>query len=246
MFWNNRHARNGNGVKDIMMKIKELCLDERPREKMMAKGAEALSNAELLAIMLRTGTGKKNVIDVAREVLRSGGGKLNGIASMPIGRLCEISGVGVSKAVTVAAAFELGRRGAAESIIGPRTPVSSPKTVFRMMLPVLRNLDHEECWIIFLNRANYMIAKERISMGGLDSTTLDTRVIIRKAIEQKASGIIVVHNHPSGSALPGTADIQATRQLDKALKTCDISLLDHVVIAEDSYYSFADEELVKG
>ena len=91
-----------------------------------------------------------------------------------------------------------------------------------------------------------MIAKERISMGGLDSTTLDTRVIIRKAIEQKASGIIVVHNHPSGSALPGTADIQATRQLDNALKTCDISLLDHVVIAEDSYYSFADEELVKG
>lgn len=228
------------------MKIKELCLDERPREKMMAKGAEALSNAELLAIMLRTGTGKKNVIDVAREVLKSGGGKLNGIASMQIGRLCEISGVGASKAVTVAAAFELGRRCAAESIIDSRTPVTSPKTVFRMMLPALRGLDHEECWIIFLNRANFMISKERISIGGLDSTTLDTRVILRKAIEKKASGIIVVHNHPSGSALPGNADINATRQLDKALKTCDISLLDHVVIAEDSYYSFADEELVKG
>lgn len=226
------------------MKIKELCMDERPREKMQEKGAGSLSNAELLAIMLRTGTGKMNVIDVARELLKAADGKLNGIASMPIGRLCEISGIGPNKAVTVAAAFELGRRCSGEAIIDTKTPISSPRTVYSLMIPHMKGLDHEECWILFLNKANYLIAKECISSGGMDSTPLDSRIIIRRAIERKACGIIVVHNHPSGNAMPGQADIQATRQLDRALKTCDISLLDHVVIAEKSYYSFADEEAV--
>ncbi len=225
------------------MKIKELCMDERPREKMLAKGAEALSNTELLAIMLRTGTGGMNVIDVSRELLRNAGGKLNGIASMPVEQLCGINGIGPTKAVTLAAAFELGRRCAGESIIDSKTAISSSKTVFRIMLPVLRGLDHEECWVLFLNRANYLISKEKVSSGGIDSTTLDCRTIVRKALEKKASGIIVVHNHPSASALPGQADIQATRQLEHALRTCDLSLLDHVIIAEDSYYSFSDEEI---
>lgn len=228
------------------MKIKELCMDERPREKMMSKGADSLSNAELMAILLRTGTGKMNVIDVAREALKNAGNKLSGIASMPMEKLCEISGIGPSKAVTLAAAFEIGRRCSCESIIESRTAVSSPRTVFRMMLPILRGLDHEECWVLFLNRANFIISKEKVSSGGLDSTTLDSRTIVRKALEKKACGIIIVHNHPSGSAMPGTADINSTRQLDRALKTCDISLIDHIVIAEDSYYSFADEELVHG
>lgn len=227
------------------MKIKDLCEDERPREKMRDKGADALSNADLLAILLRTGTEKMNVIDVAREVLRSGDGKLNEIATMSVDMLCRINGIGPSKAVTLAAAFELGRRCAVETSIDTRTAISSPKIVFRIMLPLLRGLDHEECWILFLNRANYLISKERLSIGGLDSTTLDCRQILKKALEKKASGIIVVHNHPSGSALPGTADIQSTKQLDRALKACDISLLDHVVIAQDDYYSFADEELVQ-
>ncbi len=226
------------------MKIKDLCLDERPREKMLAKGADALSNAELLAIMLRTGTGKMNVIDLAREILMSADGKLNGIASMSVERLCRIGGVGPTKAVTLAAAFELGRRCASESIIETKTAVSSAKTVFRIMLPLLRGLDHEECWVLYLNRANYLITKEKISSGGLDSTTLDCRTIVRKSLEKKATGVIIVHNHPSASALPGQADIQATRQLEKALRTCEISLLDHVIIAESSYYSFSDEELV--
>lgn len=226
------------------MKIKELCIDERPREKMMEKGAEALSNTELLAILLRTGTGKMNAIDVARELLSKGHGKLNEIAGMQISQLCETSGIGPGKAVTIAAAFELGRRCACEPVIDSRTAISSPRTVFRLLRPFMKGLDHEECWALYLNRANFLIAKEKISSGGLDSTTLDSRIIVRKALERKASGIIVSHNHPSGSAMPGNADIHATRQLEQALKTCDISLLDHVVIAEDSYYSFADEELV--
>ncbi len=222
-----------------------MCFDERPREKMLSKGPGSLSNSELLAILLRTGTGRMNVIDVAREILKSADGKLNGISSMSIDRLCEIEGIGPTKAVTLAAAFELGRRCSGESIIDSRTAICSAKIVSQLMLPILRGLDHEECWILYLNRANYLITKEKISSGGLDSTTLDCRTIARKALEKKASGIILVHNHPSGSALPGQADIHSTRQLDKALRTCEIALLDHVILAESSYYSFSDEALTE-
>ena len=223
------------------MKIKDLCEDERPREKMMDKGAAALSNAELLAILLRTGTEKMNVIDVAREVLKSGDGKLNEIATMSVDMLCRADGIGPSKAVTVAAAFELGRRCAAENAIDTSTAISSPKTVFRMMLPLLRGLDHEECWILFLNRANFLISKERLSSGGLDSTTLDCRQILKKALEKKACGLIVVHNHPSGNPYQSVEDIRQTRELGKALASCDLHLVDHVIVAGQSYYSFSDE-----
>ena len=227
------------------MRIKDLCEDDRPREKMLQKGAGVLSNAELLAILLRTGTGRMNVIDVARVLLQAGGGKLNEIGTMSVEALCRTEGIGPGKAVTLAAAFELGKRCAIESTTGVRTSISSPKDVFRLMWPLLKGLDHEECWALYLNRANYLISKERISSGGMDSTTLDCRYILKKALEKQASGLIVVHNHPSGSAMPGTADMQATRLLNKALKACELSLIDHVVIAEDSYYSFADEKLEK-
>lgn len=226
------------------MKLKELCIDDRPREKMLEKGPSSLSNAELLAIMIRTGTGKMNVVDVARTLLHTAEGRLNAIADMPVEKLCSISGIGRSKAVTIAAAFELGRRSAAEKIVQDRVPVTSPKDVFRMMLPFMRGLDHEECWAVFLNRANYVLGKDRMSVGGMDSTTMDVKAVLRRALDRKASGVILVHNHPSGSALPGQADIRQTALLKKALQTCEIQLVDHVVIAEDCWYSFADEQLV--
>ncbi|MBR2163196.1 MAG: DNA repair protein RadC [Bacteroidales bacterium] len=226
------------------MKLKDLCEDDRPREKLVAKGPSALSNAELLAIMLRTGTGKMNVVDVARELLKSAEGRLNAIAGMSMEKLCSIDGIGPGKAVTIAAAFELGRRSSSEQIIHDRNAVSSPKDVFRMMLPIMRGLDHEECWAVFLNRANYVLGKERMSAGGMDSTVIDTKAVIRRALERKACGVILVHNHPSGSAMPGQADIRQTAVLKKALQACEIQLLDHVVVAEDSWYSFADAQLV--
>lgn len=233
-----------SAVTFALMKMTELCLDDRPREKMLDKGPSALSNAELLAIMIRTGTGKMNAADVARTLLQKAGGRLNEVADMPMEKLCSVSGIGKSKAVTIAAAFELGRRCAIELAIQDKMAVSSPKTVFRMMLPQLKGLDHEECWAIFLNRANYVLGKECMSVGGLESTVMDVKAILRRALERKATGVILVHNHPSGSALPGQADIRQTGILKKALQTCEISLIDHVVIAEDSWYSFADEQLV--
>lgn len=227
------------------MKLKDLCEDDRPREKMLSKGAAALSNAELLAILLRTGTGRMNAVDVAREMLIRAEGRLEVLASGSIENLCGVSGVGTGKAVTVAAAFELGRRLAEESALSVTSCIDSPAKVCRIMLPYLKGLDHEEFWVMFLNRANRLIAKERLSSGGQDSTVIDKRVVLRRAVERKASGIILVHNHPSGLPAPSVEDVRQTKDIRKALASCDLQVLDHVIIAGNGYYSFADECLVE-
>lgn len=218
-------------------------MDDRPREKMLSKGAGALSNAELLAILLRTGTGKKNVVEVSREMLADADGRLCELASRSVEKLCVIDGIGLGKAVSVLAAFELGRRLSEESGNWRSIQIDSPGKVCRLMLPYMRDLDHEECWVLFLNRANRLIGKEMVSVGGLDMTVVDKRVILRRALERKAVSLILVHNHPSGSAMPSMEDISLTRQLSKALKSCDLNLVDHVIIAGGSYYSFSDEEI---
>ena len=233
----------GSGKEDGIMKMKELCIDERPREKLIAKGAGVLSNAELLAVMLRTGTGGRNAVDLGRELIKGAGGTLIGVASMPLEVLCGLDGIGPGKAAAVVAAFELGRRAFLEDSTAQKQTVSNPKEVFRMMVPHMKALDHEECWALFLNRANILIGKEMMSSGGLEATVMDCKTIVRRAIEKKASSVILVHNHPSGSAMPGSADIRQTGILKKALATCEISLMDHVVVGDDSYYSFADEQL---
>lgn len=214
---------------------------ERPREKMMERGAAALSNAELIAILLRTGTKNKNVIETAMGILQAADWKLGNIALSSIESLTSIEGVGPSKAITIAAAFELARRLSSEPVIEKKTPITSPLHAVRIMGKTISHIDHEECWVLFLNRANYLISKEKVSSGGLSSTILDIKTITRKALEKRASSIILMHNHPSGNPTPGREDIKQTELLNKALKTCDISLIDHIVIGEDSFYSFADE-----
>ena len=227
------------------MKIKELFLDERPRERLFRNGADSLSNAELLAILLRTGTRKMNAVELARNLLEDSEGKVADIASMSIDRLLKLNGVGPAKAAALAASFELGRRCAMECFSTKSKSITSPNTVYRLMIPHMKTLDHEECWVLFLNRSNHLIGREMMSSGGLESTIMDCKSIVRKALEKKASGLILIHNHPSGSPMPGVADIKQTQILKNALKTCDISLIDHVVIAESSYYSFADEEVTE-
>ena len=224
-----------------IMKMKELCEDDRPREKMVRSGAAVLSNAELLAVLLRTGTGKMNALDVSREILRQADGRLGEVAGMSIERLCHVDGIGPGKAVAVAAAFELGRRAAAETGVEKMPQMDSPRRVYMAMLPVMRDIGHEECWVLFLNHANRLIGKEMISKGGMDSTTVDKRVILRRALDRKASGVILVHNHPSGNPYPSVEDIRQTRDLGKALASCDLHLVDHVIIAGRSFYSFSDE-----
>ena len=227
------------------MKLKELCVDERPREKMLDKGAASLSNAELLAIMLRTGTERKNALEIAQSMLKESEGKLEGLAVMSVENLCEFEGIGPSKAVTIAAAFELGRRYASENVKDGKPRMSSPKEVFRLMYPLLKDVGHEECWAIYTNKTNLLLGKDRLSSGGEDSTVIDNRMIIRRAIERKASGVILVHNHPSGHAFPSTEDINQTRTLQSAMKTCGLALIDHVIIGNGNYYSFTDETLTE-
>ena len=225
------------------MKMKDLCEDDRPREKMMRSGGAVLSNAELLAVLLRTGTGKMNAVEVAREVLRQAEGRLGEVAGMSIERLCHVDGIGPGKAVAVAAAFELGRRAAAETGVEKMLQIDSPRRVYMAMVSLLRDIRHEECWVLFLNHGNRLVGKEMISKGGMDSTTVDKRVILRRALDRKASGVILVHNHPSGSPYPSVEDIRQTKELGKALAACDLHLVDHVIIAGRSFYSFSDERV---
>lgn len=222
------------------MKLKELNIEERPRERLIAKGSSALGNAELLAILLRTGSGKKNVLEMSHELLAAAG-SLTELSAMSIDKMQAIGGIGKNKAATVTAAFELGRRFAAEGSRSPCRAITNASQIFSIMFPVLKGIDHEECWILYLNRANHILYKEKVSIGGLSSTTIDTNSILRKAIEKKADGIILVHNHPSGNPQPGKADVVETERLKKAAETFSISMLDHVIISDSGYYSFADQ-----
>lgn len=225
------------------MKIKELGMDDRPREKMAEKGLGALSNAELIATMVRTGSRKDNAVDISRMLLRSAGDSLVTLSGMSVKQMCRTAGIGPGKAASVVAAFELGRRCAVESSTIDKVSITDPAMIYRHMLHLMKGLAHEECWVIYLNRANYILGKERLSSGGTSSTVIDVKMIIKNAIEMLASGIILVHNHPSGNPQPGACDIKQTGILKKAAETFDISLLDHIIIADDRFYSFAEERV---
>lgn len=222
------------------MKIKDMCEGERPREKMLARGAGALSDGELLAVLLRGGTPDVNVLDIARELLKLADSRLSRLSDMPPEKISAIRGIGPCKAASLIAAFELGRRFYREESLAVRKPVTNSEMVFRMMLPDLKGLGHEECWVLFMNNHNYVISREKITSGGQDSTVIDVRQIVRKAIEKGASGIILVHNHPTGNPQPSAADIKNTAALKKAAASCSISLIDHVVVSDDCYFSFSE------
>ena len=225
------------------MKLKDLCVDERPREKMLSKGAGAMSNAELLAILIGSGTQKENVLEVANRLLAANEGKLSMVAGMDAGRMKEIGGIGSVRYASIAAAFELGKRRCLEDPGIEKVPLTDAAAAFKLMRPYLTGLDHEEFWTIFLNRANYVIHKEMISRGGSSATVVDARLVVKKALDKKASAMIMVHNHPSGNPRPGQCDLTETERLKKAANTFDIALLDHVIICDDCFFSFADNRV---
>jgi DNA repair protein RadC len=225
------------------MKIKELEKDDRPREKMEEKGASALSNTELIAILLRSGTGKVNAVELARNLMKEAGGDLATLSKMSVERMCGITGIGHGKALSILAAVELGRRYFIQRPSIKKVSITNSDMIYRKMIPIMKGLDHEEFWIVYLNRANFIIGKEMVSSGGLSSTVVDSKIIVRKAVEKEASGIIMVHNHPSGNPQPGTADIKTTENLKRALDPFEISLLDHIVVCDDCYFSFADNSI---
>ncbi len=208
---------------------------------MLARGAGALTDAELLAILLRTGSGKRSALDLARELLDLAENSLRRLSNLSADSLSAVRGVGSAKAATLLAAFEAGRR----SLMPPKSEnvvITDARSVMEIMAPLMSHLDHEECWVLFLNRANHLIARERLSSGGTSSTTLDVKMIMRRAVEKLSGGIILLHNHPSGNARPSKRDIQETENLKRAASLLEIALLDHIIVAGNRYFSFSEEE----
>ncbi len=223
------------------LSIKSWAEDDRPREKMLRRGKQNLSDVELLAILIGSGSREETAVGLSQRILKSVENNLNELGKGSLAELMRFKGIGEAKAITIAAALELGRRRQLSEHID-RTQILSSKDGYNCIAPILMDLGHEEFWIILLNRANKVIGKEQISSGGVSGTVVDAKIIFRKALEvAPASSIILCHNHPSGSLKPSQADIDITKKLKQAGETLDISVLDHLIIAENGYYSFADD-----
>lgn len=223
--------------------IKEWALEDRPREKLLSKGITSLSNAELLAILIRSGSPESSAVELARQVLRQSGNNLQELGRKTVADLVRHSGIGTVKAITIIAALELGRR-RRKSDFQEKIRISGSQDVHALFQPVIGDLSHEEFWILLLNRSNRVIDNIRISQGGISGTVIDVRLILKNALDRLASSLILCHNHPSGNLKPSEADIKITSKIAEASRTMDIQLLDHLILADNSYFSFSDEGLI--
>ncbi len=222
------------------LSIKAWAEADRPREKLALKGRKALSDAELLSILLGSGSRKESALGLARRILDSLDGDLSKLGRCSPGELRRFRGIGEAKAIGIVAALELGRRRQLTPA-GERPQVRSSQDAYHVVAPLLADLPHEEFWILLLNRANRVIGREQISSGGVSGTVVDAKVLFRKAILGLASSVILCHNHPSGNLRPSQADIDLTAKLLEAGKTLDVVVLDHLILGGDLYFSFADE-----
>lgn len=223
--------------------IKNWSESDRPREKLLQKGRASLTDAELLAILIGSGTRNESAVDLCKRILSEVGNNLSELGKLSINQLKEFKGIGEAKAVTIVAALELGRRRRFEEALDKKK-ISSSSSVFELMQPVIGELPHEEFHIIYLNNSNKVIDQLLLSKGGITGTLVDVRLALKKAIEVGATSIILAHNHPSGNLNPSAADKQLTQKLKIAGESLDIKVLDHIIVTEKSYYSFADEGLL--
>jgi DNA repair protein RadC len=216
---------------------------DRPREKLIQKGRTALSDAELLAILLGSGSAEQSAVDLARDILQSCDHQLHTLAKKDLEFLKAFKGIGEAKAINITAALELGRRHQASEI--PSTqPITSSALAYKIISPVLSDLQEEEFWIIYLNRANHLSGKEPVSKGGIAGTYVDVKSIFKRALQHSASGIILAHNHPSGNIKPSQADISITKKINNAGDILEIKVWDHIIVGTGRYFSFADEGLI--
>ncbi len=223
--------------------IKSWSPEDRPREKLLLKGTTVLSDAELVAILIGSGTANMSAVDVSKKVLQFVDNNLNELARLTVKDLMKIKGIGEARAVTIVAALELGRR-RKDIDTNEKARISSSKDAFEQIGGDLMDLQHEEFWVLLLNRANRVIKKKRISEGGVSGTVADPKIIFKMALEELASGVIVAHNHPSGNMLASQSDIDLTKKLKEAGKFLEVQLLDHLIICGQKYFSFADEGLL--
>lgn len=222
------------------MIIKEWETEEQPREKLFLKGSAAMSNAELLAIIIGSGSHNETALMLSRRILRKATDNLNKVSKLNVNQLKEFKGIGKVKALTIIAAMELGKRQQHEKKV-ENEKLSSSAAVYEIMQPVVGRLEHEEFWVLLLNNANKLKYKWCLSVGGITATLVDIRLVFKKALEFGATSIILCHNHPSGNLIPSQSDMALTNKVVKAAGLLDIKVLDHVIISEVSFYSFADE-----
>lgn len=226
------------------LSIKEWAAEDRPREKLLSKGARSLSDAELMAILLGSGNADEAAVELGRRILASAGNNLNVLGKKEIGELLKFKGIGEAKAVNIVAALELGRRRKEQSPAEKITIITSGDAV-DVFRPLLEDLPVEEFWVLLLNRSNTVIDKFMVSQGGLTGTIIDVRIILKTALEKLASAIILCHNHPSGNTQPSDADKDITRKIKRAAELMDIAVIDHLIIAHHQYFSFSDEGLLQ-
>lgn len=219
--------------------IKNWSDDDKPREKMMAQGKNALSDAELLAILIGSGSRNESALELSRRILTSVNNNLTQLGKLTLKQLQQFKGVGEAKAITILAAAELGRRRSSE-LPESQPVIKASKHVFQLMQPIIGELAHEEFWGVFLNNANRVLHKTQLSKGGITQTVVDVRLLFKAAIEWGAVALILVHNHPSGNLAPSQADRHITQKIKMAGESLDIKLLDHIILNEKTYFSFAD------
>jgi DNA repair protein RadC len=222
------------------LSIKKWANDDKPRDKLLAKGRGSLSNAEILAIILGTGTKNKSAVGLARDVLNFCNNDLNQLAKLKVTDLCKLNGIGRAKAITIISAIELGGR-RNKAVSEKYQFIRSSKDVYSYFGPMLQDKDYEEFWILLLRRNNKIIRPYKISEGGISGTVADPKRIFKFALENNASSLILCHNHPSGNTSPSNADVKLTTKISEAGKLLDIQILDHVIVTNEGYYSFADK-----
>lgn len=223
--------------------IKDWSEDDQPREKLLYKGKNALSDVELLAILIGSGSRNESAVDLCKRILQQNNNQLHQLAKQSIQQLMQFKGIGEAKAITIVAALELSKR-LQLSDVKELTKIGSSADVCKLMQPIIGDLPHEEFWCLLLNNSNKVIYKFQLSKGGLTQTVVDVRMLFKTALEHLATALILVHNHPSGQLSPSTADKDITFKIKEAGKSLDIKLLDHLIITQTSYVSFADEGLV--
>lgn len=223
--------------------IKSWAIDDRPREKMQNNGAETLSNAELLAILINNGSKKRSALELAKDLLRLGENNLNELAKLSLKEIQQVKGIGVAKAIAIAAALELGRRRNAMPVL-EKTRITCSRDIALYLQTKIKDFSYEVFAVVFLNKSNKIIHFEIVSRGGITGTVADPRIILKKALEENATSIVLCHNHPSGNLQPSKADIDITNKIKGAVHLLDINLIDHIIVSEEGWYSFADEGVI--
>jgi DNA repair protein RadC len=229
--------------KPTSLSIKFWSDGDKPREKLVQKGRSILSDAELIAILIGSGSRNESAVQLSKRILASVNNNLNELGKLSIKQLVQFKGIGEAKAVTIAAALEMGRRRRGEDA-QKITKITSSKSVFELLQPLMGELQHEEFWIVYLNNSNKVLHKAQLSKGGITGTLVDVRLVMKQALEFGAVGLILAHNHPSGTLKPSAADTQITQKLKRSAEVLDIKVLDHLIITQKDYYSFADQGIL--